>query len=113
MDTRGAVEVDRMITEWRRRIVSPDSLLRMATGNDPQLAATLEHLRRMAHHYDKAMELEGIDADKRHRVLSMVLLGDPSGLEAMERYRVEQLYKEALMHAAPAPINLNPLWKES
>ena len=113
MDTRGAVEVDQMVTDWRRRMIPQESLVRMATGNDPHLAATLEHLRRMAHHYDKAMEVLGIDTETRRKVLSIVLLGDPSGLEAIERHRVEQLMERAAMLASPAPINLNPLWKES
>lgn len=96
MDTHGAVEIDRMVGEWRHRMMPADPQLRQQTLSDPYHAAMQEHLRRMAHHYDEAMRLEGISSETRERVLSMVLLGDPSGLENLAAHRVEQLYKTAI-----------------
>lgn len=89
--------IDRTVGEWRRRMAPQDPQIRGAILNDPYQAAHLEHIRRMAHVYDQAMRLAGIDYETRRRVLSMVLLGDPSGLENLAALRVEKLYKDALL----------------
>lgn len=107
MDERDGVAVDRMVSEWRSRVEPTDPGLRQSMHNDAWHAAALEHIRRLCHFYDRAMELEGIDADTRRRVLSMVLLGDPSGLEALERQRIESLLATASQYTT-RPFEWSP-----
>lgn len=106
MDTYGAVQVDRIVGTWRKRMVSPDPQISGAIRDDPCQAAYLEHIRRTCHMYEEAMRLEDIPESTRERVLSMVLLGDPSGLENLAALRNEQLLKTAMQYLTPSPIFL-------
>lgn len=105
---RPGVHVDEIVGEWRRRMAPPDDALARAISNDPYHQATLEIIRRTCRHFDRAMELEEIPEETRRRVLSIVMLGDPSGLDDLEARRIEKLYESMLLNSPPRPIYFNP-----
>lgn len=94
--------VDQVVAEWRKRMEPQSPELKQAAHSDAFHHAQLEIIRRTCHMYDRAMELEGIDAEKRRRILSFVLLGDPSGLEMLESQRIEQMCKQMLEYSTPS-----------
>jgi hypothetical protein len=89
-------DIDEMWGNWQNRIAPIDPRLQHAQYNDPWHVAQLEMVRRMAHQYDAAMELEDVPEATRRRVLSMVLLGSPDGLDTLARHHAQELYREAL-----------------
>lgn len=105
MDPR---EIDTMVAKWRDRITPRDPKTAGALLNDAHHMVMLEMMSRFAHIYDQAMQLEDVPEKTRKRVLSMVLLGDPSGLEQIAAQRMEHLYQDMLMRTPPRPIYFNP-----
>lgn len=99
-------KIDEMWGTWQTRMTPIDARLKQAQYNDPWHTAQLELVRRFAHFYEQAMELEGIPEETRRRVLSMVLLGSPDGLDIMARQHIEQLYKDALDKVPAADITV-------
>lgn len=104
----GTREIDGMVGQWRERMTPVSPEMRRAHLNDPWHHTMLEMMRRFAHIYDRAMELEDVPEETRQRVLSMVLLGSPDGLESLAYKRAEQLYEEAILSSPPRPVYFNP-----
>lgn len=98
-------DIDEMWANWQVRMTPTDPRLKQAQWEDPWYTAQMEMVRRAAHHYQEAMELEGVPEETRRRVLSMVLLGSPDGLDILARQHLEQLYKDALSSKLP-PIQV-------
>jgi hypothetical protein len=101
MDHQG---IDNMVSAWRKRLEPLDPVLRRAQMDDPWHHTMLEMMRRYAHMYDEAMHLEDVPEATRQRVLSMVLLGGPDGLESLAYVRAKELYTEAVMKLPPEPV---------
>lgn len=100
--------IDSMWGQWRQRMEPQDEAMREAQLKDPWHHTMIEMMRRFAHMYDEAMRLEDVPEETRRRVLSMVLLGSPDGLESLAYVRTKQLYHDALMHVPPRPIYFGP-----
>jgi hypothetical protein len=101
-------DIDEMWGNWQNQIAPIDPRLQHAQYNDPWHVAQLEMVRRMAHQYDAAMELEDVPEVTRRRVLSMVLLGSPDGLDALHRQMLTKELYEAINLQPPRPIYFNP-----
>lgn len=101
-------DIDSMVYSWRERMMPVSPQMRRAQMEDAYYQSTWEMMRRFAHMYDEAMRLEDVPEETRQRVLSMVLLGSPDGLESLALERVEHLYKEAILQAPARPIYFNP-----
>lgn len=100
--------IDAMVGQWRDRMTPVDDEMRRAQLNDPWNHTMWEMMRRFAHFYDEAMRMEDVPEDVRRRVLSMVLLGSPDGLESLALANAQRLYKEALLQLPPRPIYFGP-----
>lgn len=100
--------VDDMWAAWQRRMAPKDPQMAAAQHDDALHHTMLEMMRRFAHMYDAAMRLEDVPDSTRDRVLSMVLLGSPDGLESLAYKRAERLYQEAILSAPPTPIYFSP-----
>lgn len=105
-------DIDEMWGTWQARMAPVDPRLQQAQYDDPWHTAQMEMVRRAAHHYQEAMELEGVPEETRRRVLSMVLLGSPDGLDILARQRLEQLYKDALAKMPPMQVFDTEKWRK-
>ena len=101
-------QIDSMWGQWRNRMEPKDEAMRRAQFDDPWHHTMLEMMRRFAHMYDEAMQLEDVPEKTRQRVLSMILLGAPDGLESLAYVRAAKLYEEALLQLPPRPIYFGP-----
>lgn len=100
--------IDAMVGKWRERMTPQSEELRRAQLNDPWHHMMLEMMRRFAHIYDEAMRLEDIPEETRQRVLSIVLLGAPDGLESLAYVRAQSLYEQAILQLPPTPFTFVP-----